>query len=124
MAPHAAPEGLVVELALRGPMSREVGFGVFAFGYRDDRPFGDMPKLHVTHRFGRLSAHDQDQTVDAGAIKLSTAGRAATLTIPWQMLGDPEKVLIEAEGRAADVPVSQSGWHVVERQGETRAKAN
>jgi LmbE family N-acetylglucosaminyl deacetylase len=123
MMPHAAAEGLVVDLALRGPLSREIGFGVFAFGYRDDRPFADMPKLRVTHRLGRLSATDQAQALDARSITLTSAGRSATLTIPWELLGEPERVFVEVEGRAADVPVSQSGWHVVERQPETRTKA-
>ena len=111
-------EGLLVHVALRGILRRYVGLSLYAFGYRSDRSFGGMPKLAVSWSLGMVRARDQSRPIRAGKVKVERTGPTATFTIPWEMLGDPQKVFVAVQGAAADIPPSQTGWHVLVREAQ------
>jgi LmbE family N-acetylglucosaminyl deacetylase len=106
--------GLDVEVRLRGSIREELGLRLLAFGYRHDRPFAEMPKIQVERAFGRVAVHDQSRALRAEDVQIREAEHAAVFSIPWDLLGDPERVLAQVHGRAADITVEQTGWQALE----------
>ncbi len=105
---------LVVTIRFSRPLGDAVAASVYAFGYRHDRPFAQMPKLHVqlgplTHR-----VEDQDRVLPASSVELRRQSRELTLTIPLDVLGQPERLLLNARTSLGDVPLDWTAWRVVE----------
>ena len=53
-------DNLVLTMALSKPLAEGVGLSAYLFGYRPDKPFAAMPKIHV--RVGELTHAVTDQS--------------------------------------------------------------
>ena len=113
VAYRSSAEGLQVRIALRRPLERELGVSVYAYGYRHDRPFGTMPKLRVIWRMERLHVTDQGVAIPKAGVLVEATGKWVLVSLPWHLLGDPEIVLVQAQGQAGGFPVSQTSWRVL-----------
>ena len=85
----------------------------FAFGYRHDRPFGRMPKLHV--KLGALghTVLDQDRIIAHDGVEVVRRPTQVTVRIPLDALGNPERVLTSARTYLGDVPLDWTSWRVL-----------
>ena len=113
---------LVLSLDLTRPLAREVASSVYLFGYRSDRPFPQMPKLHV--RLGALGheLYDQHRRIPWGQIEVSRAGRHIDIRVPLEMMGDPQKILTSAKTYAGDIPLDWAAWRILDVRGATAAR--
>ncbi len=105
---------LVVQTRLARPLGRETAVSVFAFGWRADRPFPEMPKLHV--KFGAF-AHavlDQDRRLPAETVRLSRDEREVEVRIPLTALGDPTRLLFSARASLLELPIDGCSWRILE----------
>ena len=87
---------------------------IYAFGYRHDRPFARMPKLHLVILGHRLSVLDQGQVIEDPAIRMDREGRTLLIHLPLRSLGDPEKLLGTAWSRSAEEPFDWRVWRILD----------
>ena len=89
---------------------------IYAFGYRHDRPFAQMPKLHLLVRGRHLNVLDQGQPVPVqdSATRMDREGRTLLIHLPLRTLGDPEKLIGTAWSRSAEEPFDWRVWRVLD----------
>jgi len=107
---------LVLSVTYSRPLAEAVELSVFAFGYRSDRPFGQMPKLHL--KLGALSHKvlDQDQVIANAGITVERQPTQVTVRIPLTLLGDPQRILTSARTSLGELPLDWISWRVLELQ--------
>ena len=105
---------LVLSFRFSRPLAQAVEGSVYIFGYRTDRPFAAMPKLHV--KFGAIthSIYDQDQRLPQDVLRVSRTPRELTVRVPLQALGDPQRILTSARTSLGEVPLDWVSWRVLE----------
>ena len=105
---------LVISIGLSRPLGHGVEASVYVFGYRSDRPFAGMPKLHV--RFGELShaVYDQGSALPRDTVQMTRQARQITIRIPLSVLGNPQRVLTSARTYLGEVPLNTLSWRVLE----------
>ena len=107
---------LIFSLSLSRRLAKEVGLSVYLFGYRNGIPFAKMPKIHV--RFGTLlhAVYDQNKriTLRNSGIKITRQGRQITISIPLQLLGNPERILTSANTYFGNIPLDWVAWRILE----------
>lgn len=113
---------LVLSLDLTHSLAREVGSSVYLFGYRRDRPFAQMPKLHV--ELGALGhrVYDQHREIPSGQIGVTRAGRHIDVRVPLEMMGNPQRILTAAQTYAADIPLDWAAWRILDIRNTTGAQ--
>ncbi len=104
---------LVVSLDLTHALAREVGLSVYLFGYRSDRPFAGMPKLHVELGALEHKVYDQHRGIPWGQIGVTRSERHIEIRVPLAMLGDPQRILTAAKTYAGDVPLDWAAWRIL-----------
>jgi LmbE family N-acetylglucosaminyl deacetylase len=107
-------DSLTFHVRLTRTLSEEVGSSIFLFGYRDDRAFDQMPKLHI--RFGPLlhEVYDQHRKVPFDDIHVTRSGRDIHIRVPLARLGHPQRILTSVRTYAGIVPLDWSSWRVLE----------
>lgn len=105
---------LVITTTLSRPLGQAVGASVYVFGYRKDRPFARMPKLHV--RFGVVGQEvfDQADVLSDGTVQITRSPHEMTLRIPLEALGNPDRVLTSTGTYTGKVPLDWTSWLTVE----------
>jgi hypothetical protein len=109
-------EGDIVQLTigLSRLLGHELTASIYCFGYRHDRAFAEMPKLHVT--IGRLhhSVSDGQQRVPNSSVEVKRQARTVTLRVPMAAAGQPERLLVNATTRLGKMPVHVEVWRILE----------
>ena len=106
---------LLVRLVLRQPIDPQLGLSLYLFGYRKDQPFGTMPKLRIDWGLGRLRVRDQGIVVPNAPVHAQSNQKEVTLLIPWNLMGEPNTLFVQAEGLVSGLAVAQTGWETVSR---------
>jgi LmbE family N-acetylglucosaminyl deacetylase len=105
---------IVLRLELKGPTAFQKSIQVYAFGFRHDSPFAEMPKIRMVFHRSHLSIFDQNtKAIDSG-IQVRRDGRLFLLRVPLKALGDPEKILGTAWSKSAEKPYDWRAWRVVD----------
>jgi LmbE family N-acetylglucosaminyl deacetylase len=105
---------LVVTIRLSRPLGHEVEASLALFGYRNDRPFGKMPKLQVQLGEENQVIYDQGRKLSRQTIQIEREPRAITIRVPLDALGNPQKVLTSSRTYLADVPLDWLSWRILE----------
>jgi LmbE family N-acetylglucosaminyl deacetylase len=107
-------DNLVVTATLSRPLAETVGVSIYLFGYRSDKDFKDMPKLHI--RFGAIEHNifDQGRSLAKDIIKVVRKSKEITIRVPLQILGKPQRILISANTYLGMVPLDWVSWRVLE----------
>ncbi|HEY4002110.1 MAG TPA: PIG-L family deacetylase, partial [Candidatus Xenobia bacterium] len=95
------------------PLARETEAAFYAFGYRPDKRFADMPKIHVVAGL-RSSADDQGRRISAPGLEMVRRGRRITVRIPLSLLGDPDRVLVSSRTWLGGMALDWSVWYEVD----------
>lgn len=105
---------LIFSIKLSRPIAEAVGVSVYIFGYRQDRPFQEMPKLHI--RFGAIEHQvlDQNNILPIGVIKVERNLKEIKIWIPLDLLGNPQRILTSADTYLGTVPLDWVSWRILE----------
>ena len=105
---------LVLSIRLSRPLGKTVRVSVYAFGYRKDRPFAEMSKLHV--KFGAIMHEvlNQRRKLPMNAIKVNRGRKEITIRIPLKVLNNPQYILTSAHTYMGAVPLDWVSWRVLE----------
>ena len=107
-------EDLVVTVSFSKPLGGEVSASVTAFGYREDRPFEQMPKLRVVFGEVRHEVFDQARRLPNRTVRLRRQGRQLTVHIPLRAMGDPQRALTAVHSYLGLDPLDWAEWRVLE----------
>ncbi|MBI3616015.1 MAG: PIG-L family deacetylase [Candidatus Omnitrophica bacterium] len=108
-----SPKGLAIQVALRQSIEQEAGFSIYAFGYRRDRPFEAMPKIHLRWSMEHLLTWNQKVLIPHEGVRVEKDHLKVTVIIPWEMLGAPEAIFVQTQGLLGGIPVSQTAWRLL-----------
>ena len=101
---------LVFTVATDPASSAEVTTSFDAFGYRADRSFGEMPKLHITADRSSHKVTDKRESLPDDAVQVTRAPGRIEVRIPLALLGDPERLFFTAEAKAGDARLDVLPW--------------
>ena len=104
---------LVLSFALSKPLAQGVGASIYIFGYRNDRPFGTMPKVHIRLGLSRYTVYDQTNKLPSDSIEVQREASDLIVKVPWTLLGDPQKILTSARTYLGSVPLDWVSWRTV-----------
>lgn len=102
---------------LSRPLGREVAASFSAFGYRADRPFAAMPKLHVEVGEMRHRVTDGGRALPKSTVELRRNAGGVVVRVPLAALGQPQRVLLSAATRLGELPLSIQPWRILEIAG-------
>jgi LmbE family N-acetylglucosaminyl deacetylase len=108
---------LAVSLDFSRPLAHDVRASVYVFGYRSDRRFQEMPKLHVRLGEGSHALLDQDRELSPDAWQIDRSSEQVTLRLPLALLGDPQRILIGARTYLGGVSLDWVSWRVLDLSG-------
>jgi LmbE family N-acetylglucosaminyl deacetylase len=107
-------DDLVVSIGLSRPLGEGVEASIYLFGYRDDRPFGDMPKLRVKLGEYGQAVFDQGRRLNRDNLEVIRDPNEITVRVGLSALGHPQRVFCSARSHLGDVPLDWISWRVLE----------
>jgi LmbE family N-acetylglucosaminyl deacetylase len=114
---------LVFSIGLSRPLPPDVTTNFYCFGYRADRPFADMPKLHVEVSGLGHRVSDQGLRLEGDAVEVERGIREIRMRVPLEGLGQPQAAFIGAVTQFGDLPLSSQPWRILELPAARGAKA-
>jgi hypothetical protein len=111
---HVEKDQLVIKLEFSRPLGRQTAASLHVFGYRHDREFSQMPKIHVKYGMLWYKIFDQTRQLRSKIFKVVRKNKQTTVYIPLKVLGDPEKILIGSHTYLGAVPLDWVAWRAVE----------
>ena len=105
---------LVLMIEHTRPLVEATELSIFAFGYRTDKPFGEMPKLRVDVAARQHELHDQDKRLAGETVIVERRARQTIFKIRLPAIGNPERVLLSARTHLGDLPVDWTCWRILE----------
>ena len=116
-------DDLELSMGLSRPLAPGVMAGLYCFGYRSDRPFAGMPKLHIAvGEIGQRIA-DQERSLPGDVVEVQHTARKIMVRIPLAALAQPQRVFINVSTRLGDIPFSSQPWRILELPGAAGAEA-
>ncbi len=112
---RADEKGLTLLIGLSRPLGEAVTASIQICGYRSDVPFARMPRLRV--EVGTLDTRVSDNghpVVADGGISVRRQPREIEVTIPWETLATPTRLLISARTYLGDIPLDWAAWRTIE----------
>lgn len=104
---------LILSLAFSRPLATTVKASLFLFGYRSDKPFAQMPKIHIRFSGITHAVYDQKRRLARQSIEVDRSLNQITFSVPLKLLGNPERLLISARTYLEAVPLDWVSWRVV-----------
>ena len=105
---------LIIRIELSRPLAKTVGISMHIFGYRKDKDFRDMPKLHI--RLGMLWIRVVCQGVKLrkSDLQIRKGGKAITVSVSLNALGNPRRIFTSANTYLGNIPLDRVSWRIVE----------
>lgn len=101
---------LVFAIELEAPLEGDVHAKVWMMGYRQDTPFGEMPKIYMDLSTAGYKVYDRGQELSTDLVAVSGTPTRSEVRVPLALLGDPERVLVSAQTSIGDVPLDNIPW--------------
>ncbi len=105
---------VVLAMELSNPLAQAVEFSASFFGYRRDKPFGEMPKIRVNIDVTSMSILDQARHLPADSCEVSRQAKNITMKVPLTVLGNPEKILTSARTKLGEIPMDWVSWRILD----------
>lgn len=107
-------DNLVMTVRLSKPIGGAVSASIFAFGYRDNWPFDQMPKLRINVGELRHEVLDQTHKLRPDTIQFQRHDKELTFRIPLKAMGDPQHVLTCVHTYLGEDPLDWAEWRILE----------
>ncbi|MHB2015460.1 MAG: PIG-L deacetylase family protein [Candidatus Xenobia bacterium] len=105
---------LQLVIALARPVGDETEASIYLCGWRSDRPFASMPKLHVKVSPIGNSIEDNGRPVSEPLLSIGRSHHRITLQVPLPDLGNPQRILLSARTDLGNVSLSPPAWYTVQ----------
>jgi LmbE family N-acetylglucosaminyl deacetylase len=104
---------VVLSMKLSRPLAETVEFRANLFGYREGRPFAEMPKILVNIGVTGHKVLDQDRALPRHSCEVIRHARQITIKTPLSVLGNPDRILTSARTAFGDIPMDWVSWRVL-----------
>ena len=104
---------VILTVRFSRPLAAVVRASLYVFGYRRDRPFAGMPKLHILIGAAGEKVLDQERELPAATVAVQRAARAVVVRIPCDALGGPEALLTGMRTYLGEVPLDVASWRAL-----------
>ena len=104
---------LILTIELSDPVKLGVTVLAYLFGYRNDRPFAEMPKLCIEAGLLKLSVYNQSIKLKNSKVKIIRKWKGFIIEVPLGALGNPQRVLASAQTAKGIVPLSTGPWRII-----------
>jgi LmbE family N-acetylglucosaminyl deacetylase len=108
---------LVISATLAQPLPQDVKATADIFGYRDDRPFAEMPKLRVEIGESGHKLYDAGKPFKDDSVQVTSNPNAIEIRVPLTSLGSPERVLLGLRVQTGEIPLESEPWRVLNLTG-------
>jgi LmbE family N-acetylglucosaminyl deacetylase len=105
---------LVFTIALNPASTANIETDLSAFGYRSDRPFGEMPKIAIETKGSGHRVRERGNTLPDDQVKVSRSPGQLEVRIPMDLLQQPEKIFFTATASAGKTPLDPLPWVVLD----------
>lgn len=105
---------LLIKLALKNRLEKDLGISIFLLGYRKDSEFSEMPKLIINIGLNTLSVKDRRRNVSAEKVQLTYEGNNLILRIPLSLLKDPAYILACVKAGSIVMPFEDTAWRAIQ----------
>jgi hypothetical protein len=107
---------LVLSIKLSNLLGKTAGLSLYAFGYRADAAFKDMPKIRL--RFANIGHKILDQThqIKHQGVIIERKAKELRVRIPLDLLGNPQKILTSASTYLGAIPLDWVAWRILDLQ--------
>ncbi len=114
-------DGIALNLSFRfrRPISPQATLSVRLFGYREDVPFGEMPKIEIeAGPRATPVVRDLNSKKPARSVELLPGEEdERILRVPYALLGRPDKILVGAKLVKGSLPIDGVPWRVIDLAG-------
>jgi len=124
LAVRIANQDLEITATLERPLPEWSAVTLYAFGYRQGRLFGTMPKLAIRVGHDLLTVRDQERLLPRTTVEAHVAGTKLLARIPLSVLGDPDRLFLHAETRIRATSLNQTPWWVLEMPSSPRPSSS
>jgi LmbE family N-acetylglucosaminyl deacetylase len=105
---------LVVAVNYSGKIGGKAGLAVSCFGYRGDRSFIDMPKVHIRLGAVRQGIYDQGRKLAKAPVETTRHPGGFVVRIPLDFLGRPERILGSVRSYLGSMPLDWIAWRALD----------
>jgi LmbE family N-acetylglucosaminyl deacetylase len=111
-------DALVISVALAQPLPQDVKATAYLFGYRDDRPFAEMPKLHVEIGKSGHKLYDAGKPLKDDSVQVTSKPNTIEIRVPLASLGSPQRVMLGMRVQTGEMPLESEPWRVFDLTGK------
>lgn len=104
---------LLIRMQLGKRIEKNLGVSVFLFGYSREKKFSDMPKLYIKIDTLGLHVRDKKQLLQAKDVELESQDHTLILRVPFNLLGNPDRILTCARTHPNDLPLDETSWRTL-----------
>lgn len=109
---------LVVSATLQRQLQEDIKATAYLFGYRDDRPFAEMPKLHVEVSENGYKLSEDGKPFSGDPVQVTSGANAIEIRVPAARLGDPQRLLLGLRVQTGQLPLEAEPWRSFDLRGE------
>jgi LmbE family N-acetylglucosaminyl deacetylase len=106
-------KNLIFSATLSRPLAEAVELSVYLFGYRQNRDFSLMPKIHIKFTPLGYEIYDGYKKLSKDTLTVKKNLKDVIISLPLSSMGDPQKIFVSAETYLAEVPLDFSPWRIV-----------
>jgi len=105
---------LVLSIETSRSLTETVSLSIYLFGYRDDRSFGKMPKIHINFSTEGYKVFDKGNLLAKQRVKVISNRKEKKIWVPLELLGYPQVILTSARTYTVRVPLDWVSWRIIE----------
>lgn len=102
-----------IKIEFSRPLSKLINASVYLFGYREDTPFSKMPKIRIHITSLGYFVCDQKKKISSKSVTIKKTLKTMILTVPLDMLGEPDKILSSARTSLDIIPLDWVSWRII-----------
>jgi LmbE family N-acetylglucosaminyl deacetylase len=106
-------EKLALHYILSKPLSEQIEFSVYVFGYKKNKEFSEMPKINLRIDLNGYFAYDQKKTIPKDGIEVQKTSNEITVKIPLKDLDNPDKIIFSATTSTGLRSLDLMPWRIV-----------
>ncbi|MEI6810249.1 MAG: PIG-L family deacetylase [bacterium] len=107
---------LTISANLSRPLAGALSFSLYIFGYRSNRAFARMPKLHIHIHPMKYEVLDQKRQLSRTVISLVRTKCGVEVRVSAAVMGSPQRIMMRVSTHLADVRLNSAPWRILELQ--------
>lgn len=105
---------LIISIETSYLATQNSGISFYIFGYRKDKSFAEMPKIHIAFQSGRYYVYDKTKLLPADSIRTERSMKSITVGINMTLLDTPDLIFTNVRTYTEDVPLESASWRIIE----------